>query len=77
VTLNGTTVRLSPGSIIRTTTNALVVSGGLVGQSFVVNYTTDTLGQAHEIWILTSTEAADKRAGRDGVTTTHIINGEH
>ena len=54
VTLNGTTVRLSPGSIIRTTTNGLVVSGGLIGQTFVVNYTTDTLGQAHEIWILTT-----------------------
>ena len=76
ITLNGTGVRLSPGSIIRTTTNALVVSGGLIGQSFVVNYTTDTMGQAHEIWILTATEAAEKRAGSDGMTTTNVINGE-
>jgi len=76
VTLNGTTVRLSPGSIIRTTTNGLVVSGGLIGQTFVVNYTTDTLGQAHEIWILTTHEAAEKRAGSDGMTTTNVVSEE-
>lgn len=76
VTLNGTGVRLSPGSIIRSTTNGLLVSGGLIGQSFVVNYTTDTLGQAHEIWILTATEAAEKRVGSDGMATTNVINGE-
>ncbi len=76
ITLDGTTVRLSPGSIIRTTANALVVSGGLIGQTFVVNYTTDTMGQAHEIWILTATEAAEKRAGSDGMTPPNAVSGE-
>ena len=76
VTLNGTPRRLSPGSIIRTTTNAIVVSGGLVGQTFVVNYTTDTMGQAHEIWILTAHEATARRAGSDGMAPPNATTGE-
>ena len=76
VALNGTPRRLSPGSIIRTTTNAIVVSGGLVGQTFVVNYTTDTMGQAHEIWILTAHEATERRAGSDGMAPPNATTGE-
>ena len=75
VTLNGTTTRLAPGSRIRTAANALVVSGGLVGQSFVVNYTRDSLGQAHEVWILNAAEAADRRAGSEGMFTTNVVSG--
>ena len=76
ITLNGNAMRLSPGSMIRSTSNALVVSGGLIGQTFVVNYTTDTMGQAHEIWILTASEAADKRAGSEGMATGNASTGE-
>ncbi len=75
VTLNGTLTRLAPGSRIRTTGNALAVSGGLVGQSFVVNYTRDSLGQAHEIWVLNAAEAADRRAGSEGMATTNVVSG--
>jgi len=75
VTLNGTLTRLSPGSRIRTATNALVVSGGLVGQSFVVNYTRDSMGQAHEIWVLNAAEAADRRPGSEDMTSTNIVSG--
>ena len=76
ITLNDNAVRLSPGSMIRSTSNALVVSGGLIGQTFVVNYTTDTMGQAHEIWILTAAEAADKRAGSESMATTNMSTGD-
>jgi hypothetical protein len=75
VTLNGTLTRLSPASRIRTTTNALVLTGAIVGQSFVVNYTRDSMGQAHEIWILNDTEAAQRRAGSEGMVITNIISG--
>ena len=76
VQLNGKRVRLSPGSRIRSAHNALLVSGSLLGQTFVVNYTTDTLGQAHEIWILTAAEAAQRRAGSEAMQTTRPTVGE-
>jgi hypothetical protein len=75
VALNGKPTRLSPGARIRTATNALVVSGGLVGQRFVVNYTRDSLGQAHEIWILNAAEAADPRTGHDDMSSSNILSG--
>lgn len=73
VRMNGTLVRLSPGSRIRSATNTLLTTGGLVGQTFLVNYTLDVMGQPHEIWILTEREAAVKRPGSEGVTTTNIV----
>jgi hypothetical protein len=75
VTLNGKLTRLSPGARIRTAANALVVSGGLVGQRFVVNYTRDSLGQAHEIWVLNAAEAADPRSGQENMPLTNIVSG--
>jgi hypothetical protein len=74
VTLNGTLTRLAPGSRIRTESNAMVVSGGLVGQGFVVNYTRDSLGQAHEIWLLNAAEAADRRPGSEGMASSNIVS---
>jgi hypothetical protein len=75
VTLNGKLTRLSPGARIRTATNALVVSGGLVGQRFVVNYTRDSLGQAHEIWVLNAAEATDPRSGQEDMPRSNIVSG--
>jgi hypothetical protein len=63
ITLNGEPARLSPGSRIRSQTNALLLSGGLVGQELVVNYVRDGLGLVHEVWVLNPAEAAEKRAG--------------
>ncbi|HEX5786294.1 MAG TPA: hypothetical protein VFY35_16315 [Burkholderiaceae bacterium] len=73
VKMNGALVRLSPGSRIHSITNALVTSGSLVGQTVLVNYTLDVMGQPHEIWVLTEREAAEKRPGAEGVTTTNIV----
>ena len=61
ITMNGKPERLSPGSRIRNTQNQLLMSASLVGQELVVNYTRESLGQVHDVWILTPDEAAEKR----------------
>lgn len=58
IALNGTATQLAPGARIHDTANMLVVSGALVGQTHVVNYTLDQLGQPLEVWILRPAEAA-------------------
>jgi len=61
VRMDGRPMRLSPGSRIMGTGNTVVLSASLVGQELTVNYVTDHLGQAHQVWILTPAEAAQKR----------------
>lgn len=63
VLLNGQAARLSPGARIRNPNNALVMSGSLVGNRLVVNYLRDAQGLVHEVWLLSPTEAQEKRAG--------------
>jgi hypothetical protein len=58
VQLNGQPARLAPASRIRGTNNLLVMSGALVGQKAVVNYTLDPLGLVLDVWILTDAERA-------------------
>ncbi len=60
VLLNGSPARLSPGSRIRGADNLLQLSGSLVGQTLTVNYTVETQGMLHDVWILTPEEAAKK-----------------
>jgi hypothetical protein len=50
--LNDTATRLAPGVRIRGQNNMMVMSDGLRGQTFVVLYTRDLLGQPKDIWIL-------------------------
>lgn len=61
VRMDGQTMRLSPGARILGTGNTVVLSASLVGQELTVNYVPDMLGQAHQVWILTPAEAAEKR----------------
>jgi hypothetical protein len=61
VRMDGQPMRLSPGARILGTSNTLVLSASLVGQEVTVNYVPDMLGQAHQVWILTPAEAAQKR----------------
>ena len=61
VHMDGKPMRLSPGARILGTTNTLVLSASLVGQELTVNYVPDMLGQAHQVWILTPAEVAEKR----------------
>jgi len=58
--LNGQSVRLAPGLRIRGQDNMLHLSGGLLGQKFLVNYTLDIDGLVKDVWILTAEEAAKK-----------------
>ena len=58
--LNGQPVRLSPGSRIRGANNMLQMSGALVNQPLLVHYTVEPSGGVHDVWILTSDEAARK-----------------
>ena len=50
--------RLSPGARIRDTSNRLILSASMVGQTYLVNYLRDAAGMVHEVWILTAQEAA-------------------
>ena len=63
VSINGVQDRLSPGSRIRAPNNSLVLTGGLVGQTFTVNYVRDAVGMVHQVWILNAAEAAQRMPG--------------
>ncbi len=56
--LNGKPARLAPGARIRNPLNMLQVSGTLIGQKVVVNYTLDGFGLVHNVWVLSPEEAA-------------------
>ena len=58
--LNGQAVRLAPGARIRNPSNMVQLSGSLVGQKLVVNYTLDSSGDIRDVWILTAAELAIK-----------------
>ncbi len=58
IQLNGRDARLGPGARIRGQNNLLQMSAALSGQKFVVNYTVDTLGLVHDVWILRPEEVA-------------------
>ena len=63
ITLNGKAEQLTPGARIFDRQNRLVLSGQLVGQNLLVNYVRDGGGQIHQVWVLNSEEAKEKRAG--------------
>ncbi len=63
ISMNGKADRLSPGARIRNANNNYVMSGVLVGQELPVNYTRDSAGLVHEVWILNAEEIKEKRAG--------------
>lgn len=58
IQMNGKDDRLSPGSRIRGMDNLIVLSGTLIGQSLIVNFVRNPTGEVHDVWILTSAEAA-------------------
>ncbi len=61
ITIDGRAAQLSPGARIRGPNNLLVLSGAIVGQELIVNYTVEPHGLVHDVWILTAAEAALKR----------------
>jgi hypothetical protein len=61
VRLNDQATRLAPGARIRGANNMLQMSGALIGQALLVNYTVEpTSGQVLNVWVLTPEEAARK-----------------
>lgn len=65
ILLNGEADRLSPGARIRGVNNMLMMSGQLAGQRLVVNYTRDSQGMVHEVWVLNTYEARLERPGSE------------
>lgn len=57
VLLDGQPAQLSPGSRIFSEHNHLVMSAGIVGRRYLVNYTRDLYGNVKDVWILTPQEA--------------------
>lgn len=55
--LNNRAARLAPGARIRGADNMLMLSGALVGQRYLVNYTVDTVGLVKDVWLLRPEEA--------------------
>ena len=66
VMLDGKADQLSPGARIRNPQNMFVMSATLTGQPLVVNYTRESNGMVHEVWVLTPQEAAIKRPSAPG-----------
>ena len=64
VVLNGKPARLAPGARIKGGSNLLVMSGAIVGQKLVVNYTVDTYGLVKDVWLLTPEEQRRPRKPR-------------
>lgn len=58
VRLNGKAARLAPGARIRGGDNMLVLSGRIVNQRLLVNYTLDINGNILDVWVLTPAEAS-------------------
>ena len=52
----------------------LVMSGAIVGQELVVNYTRESAGMVHEVWILTPEEAREKRMKGATQRPTNIVS---
>lgn len=61
VLIDGQPARMSPGARIRGANNMLVLSGSIVGKTYLVNLVRDPLGQVHDVWILTPSEARLER----------------
>ena len=71
ILINGAAERLSPGARIRSVNNMLVLSGQMVGQKVLVNYTRDAQGAVHQVWVLNSLEARQERPGME--PTTNVV----
>jgi len=74
ISMNGKPDRLSVGARIHSIQNRLVRPSALVNQKLTVNYLRGNTGQVHQVWILNSEEALQKRAG-DSATIFNFTTG--
>jgi len=58
--LNGKPTQLAPGMRIKGGNNLLVMSGAILGQKLIVNYTLDSYGLVKDVWLLRQDEVARK-----------------
>ena len=64
VSIDGTTISLSPGANIRDTSNLIIVPTALPPGGVLADYLLDVNGQIHRVWLLTPQEAAIPRPSR-------------
>lgn len=57
--LNGKPARLAPGARVKDANNLAVIPNQVQGKKYVVNYTLDTTGYVHDVWILRPDEIAN------------------
>ncbi|MFJ2987971.1 hypothetical protein ACIPF8_08895 [Collimonas sp. NPDC087041] len=60
VTINGNTLRLSPGSRIWNASQLTQIPNSLGTDTYLVNYTLNAQGDVDRVWILTPDEASQK-----------------
>jgi hypothetical protein len=60
ILIDGKQERLSPGSRIRDQQHRLVMSASITNQAFTVNFVRNSMGEVHEVWILTDAEIKQK-----------------
>lgn len=58
ITVNGQPAQLAPGSRVRDAANMNAIPGALAGNKAIVNYTLDSSGLVHTVWILRPDEVA-------------------
>lgn len=58
--LNRRPARLAPGARIRGADNMLLLSGALIDQRVIANYTLDLTGAVLNVWVLTPAEIAKR-----------------
>lgn len=57
--LNGKPARLAPGARVKDANNLAVIPSQVQGLKYIVNYTLDTSGFVHDVWILRPDEIAN------------------
>lgn len=58
ITVNGKPAQLAPGSRVRNAANMNAMPGALAGNKATANYTVDSSGLVHDVWILRADEIA-------------------
>jgi hypothetical protein len=73
VQMDGQADKLSPGARLHDVRNLLLMSGTVLNQPLVVNYTRDPYGLINEVWLLTADEAALERKSGSAASNLVII----
>jgi hypothetical protein len=61
IALNGQSAQLAPGGRVKDATNQVAMPGALIGNRYIVNFTVDSSGLVHDVWILRPDEIATQQ----------------